>query len=97
MKYVGYHVFTDDHIACCPGSTKCEDWLDDQFENGWPDDDDNIADDDEYYFAGMEEADDDEEYMGGIDMGDVYNDYDHLDDDEFMDDDDDEIDEEQEF
>ena len=31
VKYVGFHVFTHDHMACCD-SDFCEDWIGEQFE-----------------------------------------------------------------
>ena len=31
MKYVGFHVFDHDHLACCD-SDFCEDWIEAQFE-----------------------------------------------------------------
>ena len=32
VKYVGFHVFDHDHLACCE-SDFCEDWIEDQFES----------------------------------------------------------------
>ena len=51
MKYVGYHIVTDSHIACCE-SSHCESWLEDVFENleNYYDDDD-----DDYYDGEGEE------------------------------------------
>mmetsp|Transcript_3840 Transcript_3840/g.5776 ORF Transcript_3840/g.5776 Transcript_3840/m.5776 type:complete len:168 (-) Transcript_3840:191-694(-) len=54
VKYVGFHVFDKDHMACCESDT-CEDWIDQQFEmmdiEDVPeyDDDDGEDDDDVYY------------------------------------------------
>ncbi len=48
MKYVGFHVIEEDHLACCPSDT-CEDWLEEKFSNleGYYDDDDD-------YYTGEE-------------------------------------------
>ena len=55
-KYIGYHVLTHDHIACC-SSDHCDTWLEDLFESsGYYNDDD----DDEYY---------DDDALGEEDLG----------------------------
>lgn len=64
VKYVGFHVFTHDHMACCD-SDFCEDWIGEQFEQfamsdaedgedgeGYYEDDD--VDDDDDGFEGQE-------------------------------------------
>mmetsp|Transcript_3141 Transcript_3141/g.4421 ORF Transcript_3141/g.4421 Transcript_3141/m.4421 type:complete len:163 (+) Transcript_3141:87-575(+) len=47
MKYVGYYVFDEEHMACCESDT-CEDWLEEQFnlKYGAEDDADYYDDDD---------------------------------------------------
>ena len=50
IRYVGYHVFTADHIACCVSDT-CEDWLGEYIRNV---NDDDFDDDD------VDEFDDDD-------------------------------------
>ena len=47
MKYVGYHVVDNYHLACCE-SEHCDDWLEEMFANidGYYGDDDE---DDDYY------------------------------------------------
>mmetsp|Transcript_31182 Transcript_31182/g.37084 ORF Transcript_31182/g.37084 Transcript_31182/m.37084 type:complete len:163 (-) Transcript_31182:316-804(-) len=59
IRYVGYHVFDNNHLACCP-SEHCEDWIDEQFDNMEDDDDDDAdaEDDDEPYY---DEDDDNED------------------------------------
>jgi len=61
VRYVGYHVFEENHMACCE-SDVCEDWIDEQFEQlgGFDDDDDDMEDmydDDE-----DDDMDDDDEF-----------------------------------
>lgn len=54
IKYVGFHVFDLEHLACCE-SDICEDWMAEQFENlqrGGPEDDD-----DDYYGQDDDDAD----------------------------------------
>merc|ERR1719384_2756402 len=43
VKYVGFHVFDEDHMACCP-SDVCEEWIDLQFEQLATFDDDDEED-----------------------------------------------------
>lgn len=57
-KYVGFHVFDHEHLACCE-SDFCEDWIEEQFNqlsdvsdfanDGEDDDDDEYEDDDDGY------------------------------------------------
>ena len=70
MKYVGFHVFDHDHLACCD-SDFCEDWIEAQFEQmqgggdgdgehgGYDDDDDEDDDDDvdENYYDDDDDVD----------------------------------------
>ena len=65
MKYVGFHVFDHDHLACCE-SDFCEDWIEAQFEQmqggdgSYDDDDDEYDDDDdvdENYYDDDDDAD----------------------------------------
>lgn len=57
IKYVGFHVFDLEHMACCP-SDHCEDWIEAQFEEGGMFDEESYYedddDDDEYYHEGEE-------------------------------------------
>ena len=53
MKYVGFFVFDQDHIACCD-SDHCEDWIEQKFEeiyggDYYDVDDDEVMDDDEEF------------------------------------------------
>lgn len=56
IRYVGYHVFDNNHMACCP-SEHCEDWIDEQFDSMGDDDDDDDYDQGDY---DQVEDDDDE-------------------------------------
>jgi len=59
VKYIGFHVFDLDHMACCD-SAVCEDWIGDQFElyskskmeagtSEYDDEDEEDDDDDDEY------------------------------------------------
>mmetsp|Transcript_15015 Transcript_15015/g.28257 ORF Transcript_15015/g.28257 Transcript_15015/m.28257 type:complete len:177 (+) Transcript_15015:119-649(+) len=55
IKYVGFHVFDLDHLACCE-SDICEDWMAEQFEK--LSSEQPNADDDDYYAVDDDEPDD---------------------------------------
>lgn len=54
IKYVGFHVFDLDHLACCD-SEICEDWIAEQFEK--LSSDESKDDDDDYYAVDDDDAD----------------------------------------
>ena len=55
VRYVGYHVFDDKHIACCE-SDVCDEWIDEEFDiRGGHDDIPDVDDDEGYYHDGDED------------------------------------------
>lgn len=61
VKYVGFHVFTHDHMACCD-SDFCEDWIGEQFEQFATSDADGDGDGEGYYED--DDVDDDDGFEG---------------------------------
>mmetsp|Transcript_26778 Transcript_26778/g.39664 ORF Transcript_26778/g.39664 Transcript_26778/m.39664 type:complete len:180 (-) Transcript_26778:161-700(-) len=62
VKYVGFHVFTHDHMACCD-SDFCEDWIGEQFEQFAMSDADGGGDGEGQYYDD-DDVDDDDGFEG---------------------------------
>ena len=84
VRYVGYHIFEDKHLACCP-SDVCNEWIEEQFKRQFHGDDDDETDETDE----TDESDDDRFDDDDDDDDDAYfADKEYDDDDDNMDDND---------